>query len=122
MRGSGEFRIPENAYEVTVTACPKVNVLEGAFEHVRTLRSVKIEHIGRLKIQSKGFAWPGPDAPANHFSSGIHSPPALVLDPADIPDGLLISLVNVTIPELPQLTFRGRIDIISFQVSFDFKI
>lgn len=84
--------VPDGAASLRIENCSRVRVMSRTWERHREARHLEFVNIGELVIESNAFSW-------NE---------TLALEP--IPQtGLVVSIINSSIPEIPSYTFKGRL-------------
>ncbi|XP_063236453.1 uncharacterized protein LOC134538841 isoform X2 [Bacillus rossius redtenbacheri] len=93
LRSNDTQRIPETTTSLLVSNCSKVLVQQHALRGLQALRSVEISNVAELEVRSHGFDW-------NESIAAEGVPPR----------GIVVRIVNASLPAVPSYAFRGRLD------------
>jgi len=84
--------VPESTVHLRIENCSRVHILPDVWLNHRGVRRVEFLNIEELVIESNAFSW-------NE---------TLALEPVP-QSGLVVSIVNCSIPEIPSYAFKGRL-------------
>lgn len=84
--------VPDSTVNLRIENCSRVHILPNVWVNHRGVRRVEFLNIKELVIESSAFSW-------NE---------TFALEPVP-QSGLVVSIVNCSIPEIPSYTFKGRL-------------